>query len=111
MDLLYQELDNSDADYTSKGSNVSELVDTVRHALEEFIRSSGTTKNGNFIVKKDVFINVIHAFASLEEVIKGGPSGDKPPTPSNPPSINDKVLERLTAIEKQIQRMQYAQQP
>ena len=102
MDLLYQELDNSDADYTSKGSNVSELVDTVRHALEEFIRSSGTTKNGNFIVKKDVFINVIHAFASLEEVIKGGPSGDKPPIPSNPPSINNKVLEHLMAIKKQI---------
>ena len=100
MDSLYQELDNSDADYTSEGSNVSELIDTVRHALKEFIRSSGTTKNGNFIVKKDVFINVIHAFTSLKEVIKGGPSGDKPPTPSNPPLINDKVLERLIVIEK-----------
>src|SRR6266480_5227275 len=46
MDLLYQELDNSDADYTSEGSNVSVLVDSVRHALEELIRSSGMTKNG-----------------------------------------------------------------
>ena len=105
MDHLYQELDNLDADYTSEGSNVSELVDSVRHALEEFIGSSGMTKNGNFIVKKDVFANVIHAFASLEEVIEGGPSGDKPPTPSNPLLINDKVLERLTVIKKQIQRI------
>ena len=77
----------------------------MRHALKEFIGSSGMTKNGNFIVKKDVFANVIHAFTSLKEVIEGGPSGDKPPTPSNPPSINDKVLERLTVIEKQIQRI------
>jgi len=100
MDLLYQELDNSDIDYTSEGSNVSELVDSVRHALEEFIGSSRIIKNGNFIIKKDVFINVIHAFTSLKEVIKGGPLGDKPLTPSNPPSINNKVLERLTVIEK-----------
>ncbi len=105
MDLLYQELDNSDADYTSEGSNVSELVDSVRHALEEFISSSGMIKNGNFIIKKDVFANIIYAFTSLEEVIEGGPSGDKPPTPSNPPLINDKVLKRLTVIKKQIQRI------
>ena len=58
-----------------------------------------------------MFVNVIYAFTSLEEVIKGGPSGDKPPIPSNPPSINNKVLEHLTVIKKQIQRMQYAQQP
>ncbi|SRR6266480_7278659 len=105
MDLLYQELDNSDANYTFKGSNVSELIDSMHYALKEFISSSGIIKNGNFIVKKDVFINIIHAFTSLEEVIKGGPSGDKPPTPSNPPLINDKVLERLTVIKKQIQRI------
>ena len=110
IEEIYQEMEVSSDDNATEGSDVSDLVHSVHLALERFIESSTTTKKGSFIVKKDVFANVLHAFANLEEVLDDLP-GDKPPQPSNHPSINDKVLERLTAIEKEIQRIQYARQP
>jgi hypothetical protein len=111
MDLSDHEMEDPSADNLSEGSSVGELVECVHQALEKFINSSKTTKNGSFIVKKEVFADVLHSFANLEEVIDNLP-GDKSPPPSTPPTDNNKkILERLDAIEKQIQRIQYARQP
>lgn len=111
MDLSDHEMEDSGADDLSEGSNVGELVGCVHQALEDFISSSKTTKIGSFIVKKEVFANVLHSFANLEEAVDDL-LRDKTPPPSAPPADNsNKVLERLDAIEKQIQRIQVARLP
>ena len=58
MDLSDHEMEDPNADNLSEGSSVGELVECVHQALEKLINSSKTTKNGSFIVKKEVFADV-----------------------------------------------------
>ena len=108
--LIDHEMDASSADNLSEGSDLGELVECVQEALNNLISSPKTTKTGSMIVKEAVLGNVLHAFTNLAEAIDDLP-GDKSSSSSTHPSDNNKVLERLTAIEKQINNLRFARQP
>ena len=76
-------------------------------ALEQLISNFDTTLDRSYIINKNMIANVLHAFTDLVEAVEDLPR-DKPLPPSIPPLSNNNhtILERLSAIKKQLNRIQ-----
>jgi hypothetical protein len=78
--------------------------------FEQIITGSNTTPEGSYIVERERMADAFHALTDLFEAINAREEGKSPPLDTPSASIKQ-VLDRLGAIENQVQRIQRAQAP
>jgi hypothetical protein len=99
-----------DLDDTSTTSSLGELATCVQNEFEQVIAYSDTTPEGAYIIEREAMANVLHSLTDLFEAIDDR-EGDKTPSPRPSQASFKQVLDRLSAIEKQIQRIQTVRAP
>src|SRR5271168_2262171 len=100
----------NDLDDTSTTSSLGELVTGVQTMFEQLIACSDTTSEGSYIIERDVMANALHSLTDLFDAIDAREEG-KTPSPDTSNASLQQVLDRLGAIEKQVQRIQHAHVP
>jgi len=100
----------NDLDDTSTTSSLGELVTSVQTMFEQLIACSDTTSEGSYIIERDVMANALHSLTDLFDAIDAREEG-KTPSPDTSNASLQQVLDRLGAIEKQVQRIQHAHVP
>jgi hypothetical protein len=101
----------NDLDDTSTTSSFGELVTGVQTMFEQLIACSDTTPEGSYIIEREVMANALHSLTDLFDAIDAIRDEGKTPSPDTSNASLQQVLDRLGAIEKQVQRIQHAHVP
>jgi hypothetical protein len=78
--------------------------------FEQLIACSDITPKGSYITESEAMANALHSLTDLFEAIDAREEG-KTPSPETSNASLQQVLDRLGAIEKQVQRIQHAHAP
>ena len=98
------------SDDISTTSSLGELVTGIQAMFEQLVAGSDTTPEGSYIIERERMADALHALTDLFDAIDAREEGKSPP-PDTPNASIQQVLDRLGAIEKQVQRIQHAHAP